>query len=488
MAVLSSFLAAPLIVLFRNCPNLREGVSITAACCKFFIVLCILPLVSSGLVVEYSLLELLPNVDLAFRVDALGVLFALVASSLWIITTVYSIGYMRSLNEHGQTRFFAFFAIALSCTIGAAFAANLLTLFLFYELLSFSTYPLVTHHQDAAARSAGRKYLTFIVGSSIGLVLPAMIYCYSVAGTLDFSPMGILSGKVPSWAAALLLLAFTFGFAKAALMPVHVWLPGAMVAPTPVSALLHAVAVVKVGVFSILRVVTGVFGVDYLREVLLGGLRVHLVVAIIAAVTVVLSSLIALSQDDLKRRLAFSTIGQLGYIVLGAMLLTPRAFAGGALHIAMHAFGKITLFFCAGAIFLAAGKKCISELAGLGRRMPLTFTAFLLGSLSVIGMPPAGGFISKVHLLLGAAQGELLPFLICYLLSSLLAASYLLPIVFKAFFAKSAAAEDLGNICEAPAACLVPLTLTALFSVMLFFFPNPFADLCEAAARTFFGV
>jgi len=264
-------------------------------------------------------------------------------------------------------------------------------------MLSLATYPLVTHHQDAEARSAGRKYLLYILGTSVGLVLPAMVVSYLMTGTLEFRPQGFLGGAGSKTLLSVLLLMLVFGLAKAAIMPFHSWLPAAMVAPTPVSALLHAVAVVKVGAFSIFRVLTGVFGIDLLADFNLG-----LVVASIASVTIIVSSLIALSQDGLKRRLTFSTIGQLSYIVLGAALLSPRGLVGGMLHMAVHAFGKITLFFCAGALFVATGKTHISQMVGLGRRMPLTMLAFLMGSLSVIGLPPLGGFWSKWNLLLGA--------------------------------------------------------------------------------------
>jgi len=304
-----------------------------------------LPIVLGGTTIVYTVAHILPGVPLQFKVDQFGLLFALVSSSLWIITSAYSIGYMRGLNEHSQTRYFSFFALALSATIGVAFSANLLTLYLFYEMLSLATYPLVTHHQDEEARSSGRKYLLYILGTSIGLVLPAMLISYGLAETLDFSRQGFLAGTGSKTLMTILLLMFIFGFAKAAVMPFHSWLPAAMVAPTPVSALLHAVAVVKVGVFCILRIVTGVFGTNLLLSLNLGT-----VICYLAAFTVLATSLIAMTQDGLKRRLAFSTIGQLSYIILGLGLLAPKGITGGALHIGMHAFGKITLFFCAGAI------------------------------------------------------------------------------------------------------------------------------------------
>jgi len=475
LAVLISLGLAPILASSRS-PNVREGWTFAIAVVKFLIVASMVPAVLAGQTLAFRVVEVMPGLAIAFRVDALGLLFALVAAGLWIVTSAYSIGYMRGLKEHSQTRYFSFFALALSATIGVAFAANLLSLYLFYEMLSLATYPLVTHHQDREARSSGRKYLLYIVGTSIGLVLPAMLICYHLTGTLDFSAEGILAGKISSGLAVVLLLMFVFGFAKAALMPMHAWLPAAMVAPTPVSALLHAVAVVKVGVFSIARIMTGVFGIQFLSANHLGPL-----VSYIAAFTVMTASLIALSQDGLKRRLAFSTIGQLAYIVLGVALLSPKGMTGGLVHIAMHAFGKITLFFCAGAIFVATGKKNVSEMAGIGRRMPVTMLAFFIGSLSVIGLPPTGGFFSKWYLVLGTLQSGQTVMLVVLLLSSLLNAAYFLPIVYNAFFCPQERALFGEKIEEAPRWCVIPPVVTALGTIALFFYPDLFMKLAQLA-------
>jgi multicomponent Na+:H+ antiporter subunit D len=390
---------------------------------------------------------------------------------------------MRGLKEHGQTRYFCFFAVCLSATIGAAFSANLLTLYLFYEILSLATYPLVTHHQDLEARSSGRKYLLYVVGTSIGLVLPAMLICYNLAGTLEFSKHGILAGTAASQPLLFILLfMFIFGFAKAAIMPMHSWLPAAMVAPTPVSALLHAVAVVKVGVFSIIRVLTGVFGVQLLSLSHFGT-----AICYVAAFTILVGSFIALSQDGLKRLLAFSTIAQLSYIVLGVALLSPKGMTGGMIHIAMHAFGKITLFFCAGAIFVATGKKNISEMIGIGRRMPVTMAAFFIASLSITGVPPCGGFISKWYLALGTLQAHQIGMLVVLLFSSLLNVAYFMPIVYKAFFCRPEEAMFGNTVREAPLFCVVPLTVTALISIILLFYPQPFLELATMMVQSIMG-
>jgi multicomponent Na+:H+ antiporter subunit D len=477
-AVLVSLVAAPLIFGTRS-PNVREGWTFLAALIKFALVASMLPAVLAGQELVCTVARVLPGLSITLRVDAFGMLFALVSSALWIVTSAYSIGYMRGLDEHAQNRYFACFAVSLSATIGVAFAGNLLTLYLFYEMLSLATYPLVTHHQDHEARSSGRKYLLYTVGASIGLVLPAMLMVYNLAGDLTFSAQGVLAGQASRATVAVLLIMFVFGFAKAAVMPLHSWLPAAMVAPTPVSALLHAVAVVKVGVFSIVRTITGIFGVDTLVSLQLGT-----PVVILASVTILAGSLVALTQDNLKRRLAFSTIAQLSYIVLGAGLLSAQALTGGMIHIAMHAFGKITLFFCAGAIFVATGKKNISEMTGLGRRMPITMGAFFIGALSVIGLPPTGGFLSKWYLALGCLNADQWPVLIVLLTSSLLNACYFLPIVFKAFFtAAPTGANPSEGVAEAPAWCVVPPVIAAAGSIALFFFPNLFLNLAQLALR-----
>ena len=483
LAVAVSLCGILLIIANRKRPNLREGSTFLAAIIKLGIVASMIPAVLGGKEIVYNLIDVLPGVGIAFRVDSFGLLFALVSSSLWIVTSAYSIGYMRGLKEHSQTRYFCFFALALSATIGVAFSANLLTLYLFYEMLSFATYPLVTHHQDMEARTSGRKYLLYIVGTSVGLVLPAMLIAYYLTGTLEFGKQGFLAGAGASKAlTGLLLVMLILGFAKAAIMPFHSWLPAAMVAPTPVSALLHAVAVVKVGVFSVVRVITGVFGTDLLLSFHLGTLICYL-----AAFTVIVASLIALSQDGLKRRLAFSTIGQLSYIVLGVGLLSPKGMTGGMLHIAMHAFGKITLFFCAGAIFVATGKKNISEMVGIGKRMPVTMIAFFVGSLSVIGLPPCVGFISKWHLVLGTLEADQMLMLYVLLGSSLLNAAYFFPIVYRAFFCTPQEAMFENKVEEAPIWCVTPLVVTAVCSIVLFFYPQPFLRLAGMAVASILG-
>ena len=457
--------------------NLRETFTFVVAIIQASAVLSMIPIILSGKIVEFHIWQVFTNVPLLLRVDGFGLLFACVASVLWIATTVYAIGYMRGLHEHAQTRFYSFFAISLSATMGVAFSANLLTIYFFYEMLSVSTFPLVTHMQDKEARTGGRTYLGYLLFTSLCLLLPAMSWCYvwldGGTVTMDFLADTGKVGEFSQTTQITLLALFTFGFAKAGLMPLHSWLPGAMVAPTPVSALLHAVAVVKVGVFCVIRVYSDIFGTEVLQNLdgedwLIG----------IACATILISSLIALSQDNLKRRLAFSTIGQLGYVVLGATLATDMGIGGSVLHIAMHACGKITLFFCAGAIFVASGKKYVSQLRGLGRKMPITMGAFMIGSLSVIGLPPLGGFVSKWYLALGALDRDAIWVVVVLLVSSLLNVFYLLPVAVTAFFRTEETEENPG-IQEAPMACVVPLALTAVGCFVLFFLADPLLRLVK---------
>ena len=455
--------------------NLRETFTFLVATIQASVVLSMVPILLSGSIIEFQIWQMFTHVPLLLRVDGFGLLFACVASLLWIATTVYAIGYMRGLHEHAQTRFYSFFAISLSATIGVAFSANLLTIYFFYEMLSVSTFPLVTHMQDKDARTGGRTYLGYLLFTSLCLLLPALSWCYvwldGGTVTMDFLADTGKVGDFSQTTQMVLLALFTFGFAKAGIMPLHSWLPGAMVAPTPVSALLHAVAVVKVGVFCVIRVYSDIFGIQVLQDLdgedwMIG----------IACATILISSLIALSQDNLKRRLAFSTIGQLGYVVLGATLATEQGVGGSVLHIAMHACGKITLFFCAGAIFVASGKKYVSELRGLGRKMPITMGAFMIGSLSVIGLPPLGGFISKWYLALGALDRGMSWVVVVLLVSSLLNVFYLLPVAVTAFFRDPEDDQDTG-MKEAPMACVVPLAITAIGCFVLFFFAEPILQL-----------
>ena len=458
--------------------NLRESWSVAAGVLQFAIVASMIPDVLAGRSPQIVLTRILPGVELAFRVDAFGLLFGLGASLLWIATSFYSIGYMRSLREHARTRYFACFALALTATLGVAFSANLFTLFLFYEGLTFSTYPLVAHKETPEAKAGARKYVIYLLGAAKAFLMAAIILTYNVAGTLEFRKGGILSASDLAAQPTLLYVVFAlflFGFAKNALMPFHSWLPAAMVAPTPVSALLHAVAVVKTGVFATLRVFLFVFGADAMR--VLGADTLALGVA---AITILGGSLLALSQDNLKARLAFSTVSQLSYIVLGAALLTPSGIIGGIAHITNHAVSKITLFLCAGSIYVSTHKTEVSQTSGLARQMPWTMAAFAIASLSLIGIPPASGFVSKWYLAVGSIErGSAWP-LAVLLASSLLNAAYLGPIVYKAYFEDAPAGEH--KVREVPWMVL-PLMLTAAVSLLLGIYPDPVLILASTLMR-----
>lgn len=476
LIVLTPLVGALLVLLTGRSPNLRETMSILTGFVLLAQVISITPAVLAGEIPHQLLASPVPGLPIALALEPLGLLFALIASSLWIVTTVYAIGYMRGHGESDQTRFFAFFAIAISATMGVALSANLITLFLFYELLTLSTYPLVTHAGTAEARRGGRVYLGILIGTSMAFLLPAIIATWYFTGSVTFEAGGILAGKISPLTTGILFALFAFGIGKAALMPFHRWLPAAMVAPTPVSALLHAVAVVKAGVFSILKIVIYVFGIDLLAQ---NGVR-DLMLWVVA-ITILGASIIAMNQDNLKRRLAYSTISQLSYVVLGAVLASAAGVAGAAIHIATHAVGKITLFFCAGAILVAAHKTRVSELDGLGRQMPITMGAFLIASISIAGLPPLAGMWGKWYLAIGALDSGYALLVGVLMVSTLLNIAYLIPIPIRAFFGGSS--EPKKPIKEAPIPCLVAIVTTSTLCVILFFFPSALLQFTEALLR-----
>lgn len=450
--------------------NIREGISSVSSILLLLVVASMVPAVWHGKTLIFHMFTILPGVSVTLRADSMSMIFALVASSLWTIAVFYSMGYMRGLKEHAQTRFNACFALAIFGAIGVAFSDNLFTMYLFYEIVSVCTYPLVAHHQDDEGYHGGRKYLVYLTATAKAFLLPAMILIYVLTGTLDFAPnisTGIFPKEVNSALVIMLYIFCIFGFAKNGIMPFHHWLPGAMVAPTPVSALLHAVAVVKVGVFCTTRVMLYIFGTDTMAALNLG-----IPTAYFVGFTVIVASIIALSKDNLKARLAYSTVSQLSYIVMGVALLTEPAIQGGLIHIVNHAFSKITLFFCAGAIYVATHKKQISEMEGLGKTMPFTFGAFAVASLSMIGAPPVGGFITKWNLLVGSVQAHQLGILLILITSTMLNAAYFAPITYKAFFGTRPAGEPYTGIKEAPLAMLIPILIACTISVILGIFPN----------------
>ena len=476
-AVLASLVAAGLIRVFGRYPTVRESCTFGAGIITLGLVASLLPVVLGGGVVESSRLSLVPGVSLHLRADALGLLFALVASTLWLLTSIYSVGYMRAGGYQNQTGYFSSFALCVAATIGLAFAANLLTFFLFYELLTLATYPLVAHNRTPEARAGGRRYLVYTLTAGQALLL-AIVWTQSLVPGGEFRPGGVLPAGLPTGTVLGLFTLFIIGVGvKAAIMPLHGWLPAAMVAPTPVSALLHAVAVVKAGAFGVLRVVGYVFGVDLLREV---GADTGL--AVLATVTILFSSLRALGETHLKRRLAYSTISQLSYIVLGAALGSVAALTGAMFHIAAHGFMKITMFFCAGAIHTESHRDDVTEFGGLGRQMPITMTAFAIAAAGLAGTPLLAGFITKWHLGLGALEAGHGVFIAVLVTSGLLNLAYFFPIVYDAFFLPAH-----GTVTPERLSMTAPLAATAMVALLLGILPDVgvgFLSLAVSAAKS----
>ncbi len=484
LALWAPLLGCVLIWLLDKSPNLREAATLVTGVILLGLAITVFAAVGAGERPTYELIQVIDGLPIAFQAEPLGAMFGLIASGLWLVNSVYGIGYMRGHNEKHQTRFFMSFAVAISAAMGVAFAANLFTLFIFYEVLTLSTFPLVTHYGDEKARKGGRIYLGVLMATSIGLLLPAIVWTYAIAETTEFTPGGIFTAHMDAVGpiAGVLMGLYAFGVGKAALMPVHPWLPNAMVAPTPVSAFLHAVAVVKAGVFSILKIAVYIFGIEFLHET--GASQPFMW---IAAGSILLASAIAMHKDNLKARLAYSTVSQLSYVTLGAMLATQMGVMGGAMQIAAHALGKMTLFMCAGAIYVAHHKSLVSELRGMGRVMPFTFGAFFLGAMSIIGLPPMAGSWPKFFLMVGAADAGQLAIIAVLMISSILNVIYLLSIPIQAFYMKPAEGDakpqgaegegiKWGALKEAPILCLAPPMLTAFGAFLLFFFSGHLYD------------
>lgn len=465
LIVLSS-LSVGLVIFFvpEDRAVIRISLNIAGAVFKLILVAVMIWGVFNGHHYEFRM-PLLPGLDLVLRADALAVLFVTLSTVLWLVTTVYAIGYLEE-SPH-RSRFFGFFSLCVTATVGVALAGNLITFLLFYELLTLTTYPLIVHRGTEEARRAGRTYLIYTMAGG-ALILIGTVWLYGIAGTLEFFYGGFIADLMDDHRAALItifvLLIAGLGV-KAALVPLHGWLPQAMIAPAPVSALLHAVAVVKAGAFGIVRVVDDVYGVELAET--LGVLQP---LAILAGVTIIYGSVRALFQDDLKRRLAFSTISQVSYIILGIAIAGPIATVGGLVHLVHQGVMKITLFFCAGNLAETLGIHNISEMNGVGRRMPWTMTAFTIAAFGMIGIPPLAGFISKWYLGLGAldAGQEWVIFVLTG--SSLLNAAYFLPVLHAAWFKSPSAAwpaERTFAHSETAWTLLLPPVVTALLTLLI---------------------
>ncbi|MDP1557540.1 MAG: monovalent cation/H+ antiporter subunit D family protein [Nitrosomonas sp.] len=442
---------------------LRTALNLTGAFSKLLLTGWMLWGVYHGYQYEVSM-PFLPGLDLVLRADALSLLFIALSGILWLLTTIYAIGYLEG-SPH-RSRFFGFFSLCVTSTAGVALSGNLITFLLFYELLTLVTYPLVVHRGTEAARRAGQTYLIYTVSGG-ALLLLGTVWLYTLTGTLEFKPQGILRNlseeNHPALIAVFALLIAGLGV-KAALVPLHGWLPQAMVAPAPVSALLHAVAVVKAGTFGIVRVVYDVFGVDFAAELGVTG-----PLALLAAITIIYGSLRALFQDDLKRRLAFSTVSQVSYIILGVAIVGPLATIGGVVHLVHQGLMKITLFFCAGNLAETLGIHKIHEMNGVGQRMPWTMAAFTVGAFGMIGAPPIAGFVSKWYLGLGALEAGQHWVILVLVGSSLLNAAYFLPVLHRVWFRDPPdtwpAERDFGPK-ETAWALLLPPVITALLALL----------------------
>jgi len=461
--IMSSFL--PALMIFALAEE-RRGLRITLNLIGVFVTLALVVFMFIGVYQGHhyeTRLSLLPDLDMVLRAGPLALLFAALSSVLWLLTTVYAIGYLEG-SPH-RSRFFGFFSLCITATIGVSFSGNLITFLIFYEMLTLVAYPLIVHRGTEEARLAGQTYLLYTIFGGT-LLLLGTVWLYTLTGTLEFTPRGFIDdvGEEHYFALVSIFILLIAGFGvKAALVPLHGWLPRAMIAPAPVSALLHAVAVVKAGAFGIVRVIYEVFGVE--KAALLGLTQP---LAVLAAITIIYGSVMALFQDDLKRRLAYSTVSQVSYIILGVAIVGPIATIGGVVHLVHQGVMKITLFFCAGNLAETLGIHKISEMNGVGRRMPLTMTAFTIGALGMIGIPPIAGFVSKWYLGLGALEADQEWVILILIGSSLLNAGYFLPILYRAWFLptpdKWPDEHDLGPN-ETSLMLLIPPLITALLAL-----------------------
>lgn len=470
-----------MIALLRDRPYARDSAAILAGVAQIVAVVAMLPGTLDGNRTTLTIAPFLPEAPLALRADPLGVLLLLTASPLWLLTTLYSVGYLRG-SSLSATRLHVLVAVTIATTAGVAFSANLVTLYLFYEAMTIATYPLVTATRSDQAASGGRRYLAYQLGTGIAFFLPAIVLTYTQTGSFDLTPGGVFGADAAGFLPILTYLLFLFGIAKAAIVPAHAWLPAAMVAPVPVSALLHAVAVVNVGVFTLFRVLLDVFGYDAVAS-----LGLAWVTLVAACATILIASLIALQLGNLKEILAYSTIGQLSYMIVGIALLNESGATGGVLHLVGHSVSKITLFFAVGMITVATGATTLQELRGLGQRAPLLVAVFAVGAASIVGLPPTIGFVTKYFLFVGAADAGQWLVLVVLAASTLLTGTYYLRLVRTSLSPPAqvgAAANPLASAQSGgavPLQMLVPTVVTAGFTVLLGLLPGPILTLARAS-------
>ncbi|QGR02726.1 cation:proton antiporter [Ehrlichia ruminantium] len=465
--VLLPYMCAVLVLLLKKFKYSQETLSIIFSCALFYTVFNIYTKITADKPVLYTVLcEFTPKIQLILKTEPIGIIFSLLASFLWTVTTIYTISYMTH-NDKGNKKqpiFYACFAASIGCTMGIAFSGNLLTLFIFYELLTISTYPLVTYYTNHESQISGRHYIGILLGTSMLLFLPAIIITYNVSGTLDFTNGGILPSSISNLFLFTLLSVFIYSIGKTALMPIHSWLPKAMVAPTPVSALLHAVAVVKSGIFALIKILLYVIGLEKLQALFQTH---HNILMYVSEITIILASFIAIKQTNLKKVLAYSTISQLSYIIMTVSLYTEYAIDISIFQMISHAFAKITLFFTAGAIYTKTGKKYLHELQGIGKSMPITMITFSIGAIAMIGIPPASTFWGKFFIISESFSQDILSVVLVLVLSTILNTIYFVPIIYNAFYATCNAKYN-----EAPVPMLVATTVTTICTIILFLYPD----------------
>lgn len=466
LLVLSSSLITAIVIFLLPEEEItaRTTLNITGATIKLILVMVMFWGVYHGYAYETRLPYMI-EIDLVLRVDPISLLFVSLSAVLWFVTTIYAIGYLE--GSPNRSRFFGFFSLCMTATMGIALAGNLITFFVFYEMLSVVTYPLVVHRGTPGSLAAGRTYLLYTLTGGVAILL-GMVWLQSIAGPVEFTPGGALGEVAVEYRTQLIvifgLLIGGFGV-KAALVPLHSWLPEAMIAPAPVSALLHAVAVVKAGAYGILRVIHDIYGIEFAAS-----LQVLTPVAVLASLTIVYGSLRALGQNDLKRRLAYSTVSQISYITLGASIFGPLATTGALVHLVHQGVMKITLFLCVGNLAETLEIRRVDELDGVARRMPVTMVAFSIAAFGMIGIPPTAGFISKWYLGLGGLDADQPWILVVLVTSSLLNAAYFLPPLHRAWFRKPDhewEEKKPGTILETPWTLLIPAAITASLTLML---------------------
>lgn len=484
IAVLLPFImTVPVYLAGRRSDKFRDYLAVGTTFVTFLLTLAMIPPVLNGKILEYVLLSAnVSPIPLEFMADPFGLFVAVLSAFAWMLATVYSVGYMAP--EHAKNRYYSFLVLNLGAMLGVVLSRNLFTLYIFFEILSIASWILVIHEETEEAMAAGKKYLFMGIGGGLFLLF-GIIVTFMQSNVLDLTKIGILTYQGPI--THLVFYAYIIGFGvKAGMFPMHVWLPDAHpVAPAPCSALLSGV-MIKAGAYGIIRVVYNIFGIELIRS-----MNAHIIIAAVAGTGIILGSAVAISQKSLKRMLAYSSVSMICYVILGSMFLTQRGLEGAMLHLFAHLFMKDTLFLCAGAFIFKTGKKNIEDYKGIGKKMPFTMLGFTIAAMSMIGLPPFVGFISKWYLLLGAldAGTAFLTFYVVVLLgSSLMNAVYYMPVIISAYFGDVSSGHGEVEVDEAPWVMVVPILIFALGVVFFGMFPNiPLALIRPAAKMVLLG-